>query len=163
MSTKNNNSGNARKKLLTVLSYILIPLMILCGITYYASIQKQDKLEYYQLVALLLNIGRHLCSIIILFAQGNHVSKSHYCWIAICAFFFLILSLSSGLLGFGEVLVWIFYALFALGSFLLVVCPDPGTEKMIHDPFWGAVIYLVMVAVVYAIIWGIALSILINL
>ncbi len=26
--------------------------MILCGITYYASIQKQDKLEYYQLVAL---------------------------------------------------------------------------------------------------------------
>ena len=48
-------------------------------------------------------------------------------------------------------------------SFLLVVCPDPGTEKMIHDPFWGAVIYLVMVAVVYAIIWGIALSILINL
>lgn len=84
-------------------------------------------------------------------------------WIAICAFFFLILSLSSGLLGFGEGLVWIFYALFALGSFLLVVCPDPGTEKMIHDPFWGAVIYLVMVAVVYAIIWGIALSILINL
>ncbi|VEF34810.1 Uncharacterised protein [Lactobacillus paragasseri] len=84
-------------------------------------------------------------------------------WIAICAFFFLILSLSSGLLGFGEGLVWIFYALFALGSFLLVVCPDPETEKMIHDPFWGAVIYLVMVAVVYAIIWGIALSILINL
>ena len=34
------------------MSYILIPLMILCGITYYASIQKQDKLEYYQLVAL---------------------------------------------------------------------------------------------------------------
>lgn len=56
-------------------------------------------------------------------------------WIAICAFFFLILSLSSGLLGFGEGLVWIFYALFALGSFLLVVCPDPGTEKVIHDPF----------------------------
>ncbi len=79
-------------------------------------------------------------------------------WITICAFFFFILSLSSGLLGFGEGLVWIFYALFALGSFLLVVCPDPGTEKMIHDPFWGAVIYLVMVAVVYAIIWGIALS-----
>ena len=84
-------------------------------------------------------------------------------WIVICAFFFLILSLSSGLLGFGEALVWIFYALFSLGSFLLVVCPDPGTEEMIHDPFWGAVIYLVMVAVVYAIIWGIALSILINL
>lgn len=32
-------------------------------------------------------------------------------WIVICAFFFLILSLSSGLLGFGEALVWIFYAL----------------------------------------------------
>lgn len=58
-------------------------------------------------------------------------------WIVICAFFFLILSLSSGLLGFGEALVWIFYALFSLGSFLLVVCPDPGTEKVIHDPFWG--------------------------
>ena len=59
-------------------------------------------------------------------------------WIVICAFLFLILSLSSGLLGFGEALVWIFYALFSLGSFLLVVCPDPGTEKMIHDPFWGS-------------------------
>lgn len=44
----------------------------------------------YQLVALLLNIGRHLCSIIILFAHGNHVSKSHYCWIAICAFFMIV-------------------------------------------------------------------------
>ena len=84
-------------------------------------------------------------------------------WIVICAFFFLILSLSSGLLGFGEALVWIFYALFSLGSFLLVVCPDPGTEKMIHDPFWGAVIYLVMIVVIYAIIWGLAFSIMINL
>lgn len=43
----------------------------------------------YQLVALLLNIGRHLCVIIILLVQGNHVSKSHYCWIAICAFFMI--------------------------------------------------------------------------
>lgn len=84
-------------------------------------------------------------------------------WIVICAFFFLILSLSSGLLGFGEALVWIFYALFSLGSFLLVVCPDPGTEKVIHDPFWGAVIYLVMIVVIYAIIWGLSFSIMINL
>ncbi|WP_270253407.1 hypothetical protein [Lactobacillus johnsonii] len=67
------------------------------------------------------------------------------------------------MLGFGEALAWIFYALFSLGSFLLVVCPDLGTEKMIHDPFWGAVIYLVMIVVIYAIIWGLAFSIMINL
>lgn len=34
---------------------------------------------------------------------------------------------------------------------------------MIHDPFWGAVIYLVMIVVIYAIIWGLAFSIMINL
>lgn len=90
------------------------------------------------------------------------VTNWNFC-IVICAFFFLILSLSSGLLGFGEALVWIFYALFSLGSFLLVVCPDPGTEKMIYDPFWGAIIYLVMIVVIYAIIWGLAFSIMSNL
>lgn len=83
--------------------------------------------------------------------------------IIIYAFFLLILSSNLGLLGFGEGLVWIFYALLALGLFLLVVYSDPGTEKMIHDPSWGAAICLVIVAMVYTTIWDITLSILTNL
>ncbi|MGN0543018.1 MAG: ATP-dependent zinc metalloprotease FtsH [Acutalibacteraceae bacterium] len=52
MNTKNNNSGNFKRKLLTLLPYILIPLMILLGVTYYANTQSREKLEYYQIVSL---------------------------------------------------------------------------------------------------------------
>ncbi len=52
MNTKNNNSGNFKKKLITLLPYILIPLMIVSGITYYAGTQSKEKLEYYEIVSL---------------------------------------------------------------------------------------------------------------
>ena len=52
MNTKNNNSGNFKRKLFTLLPYILIPLMILLGVTYYANTQSREKLEYYQIVSL---------------------------------------------------------------------------------------------------------------
>ncbi|MBR2732610.1 MAG: ATP-dependent zinc metalloprotease FtsH [Clostridia bacterium] len=38
--------------MLTLIPYILIPLIIISGISVYAGTQKQEKLEYYQLVAL---------------------------------------------------------------------------------------------------------------
>ncbi len=41
-----------KKKLLTLLPYILIPVMIISGITLYAGTQKKEKLEYYQVVSL---------------------------------------------------------------------------------------------------------------
>lgn len=53
MNTKNNKSGkDMKKKLLTLLPYILIPVMIISGITLYAGTQKKEKLEYYQVVSL---------------------------------------------------------------------------------------------------------------
>ncbi len=41
-----------KKKLITLLPYILIPVMIIAGVSYYASTQQREKLEYYQLVSL---------------------------------------------------------------------------------------------------------------
>ncbi len=52
MNTKNSNSGNFKKKLVTLLPYILIPVMIISGMAYYAGTQQQEKTEYYELVAL---------------------------------------------------------------------------------------------------------------
>ncbi len=43
----------------------------------------------FQLTALLLNFGRRVCAIVINLAQGNHISRSYYCWIAIYVFFFI--------------------------------------------------------------------------
>lgn len=42
----------------------------------------------FQLVALLMNAGRRACAIIIHIAQGNHISRSYYCYIAIYVIFF---------------------------------------------------------------------------
>ncbi len=54
MNTKKNNSKkpDMKKKLMTLLPYILIPVMIIAGVSYYASTQQREKLEYYQLVSL---------------------------------------------------------------------------------------------------------------
>ena len=43
----------------------------------------------YQMTALLLNGGRRICAILINLAQGNHISRSYYCWVLIYAFFFV--------------------------------------------------------------------------
>ncbi len=52
MNTKNTNPGNFKKKLPTILSYILIPLLIISGVTIYAQTQKKEKTKYYEIVAL---------------------------------------------------------------------------------------------------------------
>ena len=52
MNNKNSNSGNFKKKIITLLPYILIPVMIISGMAYYATTQKQEKTEYYELVSL---------------------------------------------------------------------------------------------------------------
>ena len=43
----------------------------------------------FQMLALLLNLGRRACAVIINLASSNHVSKSYYCWMLIYAFFFV--------------------------------------------------------------------------
>ncbi len=52
MNTKNTNPGNFKKKIITLLPYILIPVMIISAMVFYASNQKQEKTEYYELVSL---------------------------------------------------------------------------------------------------------------
>ncbi len=54
MNTKKNNSKkpDMKKKLVTLLPYILIPVMIIAGVSFYAGTQQREKLEYYQLVSL---------------------------------------------------------------------------------------------------------------
>ena len=52
MNNKNNNSGNIKKKIISFLPYILIPVMLICGVTFYMGNQTKDKTEYYELVAL---------------------------------------------------------------------------------------------------------------
>lgn len=52
MANNNKNNKNAKHRLLVLLPYLLIPAMLLAGLSYYISAQSRDKIEYYQLVAL---------------------------------------------------------------------------------------------------------------
>ncbi|MBP3327451.1 MAG: ATP-dependent zinc metalloprotease FtsH [Clostridia bacterium] len=55
MNTKNNKQPNkkiTKKKLLTLLPYILIPALIIGGITVFAGAQDKQKPEYYEIVSL---------------------------------------------------------------------------------------------------------------
>ncbi len=52
MNTKNTNPGNFKKKLPTILTYILIPLLIIGGVTVYGQTQKKEKTRYYEIVSL---------------------------------------------------------------------------------------------------------------
>ena len=52
MNNKNDKPVKGKRRLLTLLPYILIPVMIIGGITLYAGTQTKEKLEYYQVVSL---------------------------------------------------------------------------------------------------------------
>ena len=52
MNTKNNKPGDFKKKLPTILSYILIPVMIIGGMFFYVQNHTKEKTEYYEIVAL---------------------------------------------------------------------------------------------------------------
>ncbi|MBR5112194.1 MAG: hypothetical protein IK097_02080, partial [Clostridia bacterium] len=44
-----NKNSSKKNKLITILPYILIPIFIILGISYYADHQKKEKPEYYQI------------------------------------------------------------------------------------------------------------------
>ena len=54
----NNKNGGSpvtppkRNKIFTLLPYLLIPLVIILGVSYYADHQSKEKPEYYEIVAL---------------------------------------------------------------------------------------------------------------
>ncbi len=53
MENKNkNNKPDSKRRWLTIIPYILIPLIIISGVSFYAQNQKKEKLEYYEVVAL---------------------------------------------------------------------------------------------------------------
>ena len=55
MNTKNNKQPNkkvTKKKLLTILPYIIIPVLIIGGITIFAGSQDKERPEYYEIVSL---------------------------------------------------------------------------------------------------------------
>ena len=52
LNPKKTNPGTQKRRLSSILAYVLIPLMLISGITYFMTAQKQEKTEYYQIVAL---------------------------------------------------------------------------------------------------------------
>lgn len=52
LNPKNTNSNKQKRRISSILAYILIPLMLISGIAYFMTAQKQEKTEYYQIVAL---------------------------------------------------------------------------------------------------------------
>ena len=52
MNPKKTNPGAQKRRISSILAYVLIPLMLISGIAYFMTAQKQEKTEYYQIVAL---------------------------------------------------------------------------------------------------------------
>ncbi len=52
IKNNNGNSGKPKKKLATLLPYILIPIMLISGIAFFMTNQSEQKLEYYEIVSL---------------------------------------------------------------------------------------------------------------
>lgn len=72
-------------------SYIVysITMIVLLYCAVKINFQSAKLIMDYELVALALNIGRRICTVVIQFTQGEHISKNYFCWIAIYSFFFL--------------------------------------------------------------------------
>ncbi len=69
-----------------IYSFTLIVLLF-CAVK--TNFQSARLIIDYELVALILNVGRRICTVIIWAVQGTHISKSYFCWIAIYVFFIL--------------------------------------------------------------------------
>lgn len=49
---KNNNTAGKKKKLLAFIPYVVIPVLLILGLTFYVNTQSREKTEYYELVSL---------------------------------------------------------------------------------------------------------------
>ena len=52
MNPKNTNPNKQKRRWSSVLAYVLIPVMLISAIAYFMTAQKQEKTEYYEIVAL---------------------------------------------------------------------------------------------------------------
>ncbi|MBR6940955.1 MAG: hypothetical protein IKH65_09130, partial [Clostridia bacterium] len=52
MNNSNEPNNSKKRKLITLIPYILIPAIIILGISYYAEKQSQVKMKYYEIVQL---------------------------------------------------------------------------------------------------------------
>lgn len=66
-----------------------LAMIILMFIAVKSNTDSARLITDYQMIALLLNIGRRICAVAINLAWGNHISRSYYCWILIYTFFFI--------------------------------------------------------------------------
>lgn len=72
--------------------------------------------------------------------------------VVIIAFICMLFTINSGLLGTGFNLMFLSYALFSLGSFVVVLRGNPVDEPVVHDPFFGAVIYSAVLTIAYTML-----------
>lgn len=68
--------------------YAAAMIFLLCIAVRYKGLSAKLICDF-QMAALLLNAGRRICAVAINLVQGNHISRSYYCWILIYAFFLI--------------------------------------------------------------------------
>lgn len=83
-------NGNMLYSYLTGFIFYTLAMLILIFIAVKSNKDSARLITDYQMIALLLNIGRRVCAVAINLAWGNHISKSYYCWILIYLFFFIV-------------------------------------------------------------------------
>ncbi|MCH5321108.1 MAG: hypothetical protein J1E36_05055 [Eubacterium sp.] len=82
-------NGNLIYSYFTGFIFYSLSMIILLFVATRSNQQGAKLIIDFQFVALLLNFGRRICAVVINLAQGNHISRSYYCWIAIYIFFFI--------------------------------------------------------------------------
>lgn len=82
-------NGNLIYSYFTGFIFYSLSMIILLFVATRTNVTGAKLIIDFQFVALLLNFGRRVCAVAINLAQGNHISRSYYCWIAIYIFFFI--------------------------------------------------------------------------
>lgn len=118
------------------------------------------------IILLLFQVVTILCSMVgHLFIFGtvkgfwhyvNRVTQASNCntIVAVIAFICLLFTVNSGIISAGYNLFILFGSLFSLGSFVVALRGNPDDEPVMHDPFYGAVIYSAALAIAYALLFA---------
>lgn len=86
----------------------------------------------------------------------NRVTQASNCntIVSVIAFICLLFTVNSGIISCGYNLFMLYCALFSIGSFVVALRGNPDNEPVIHDPFYGAVIYSASLAIAYALVFA---------
>lgn len=72
--------------------------------------------------------------------------------VIVLSFICLLFTYNSGIVSVGINLLFLSCAIFSLGSFVVVLRGNPVDEPVAHDPFYGALIYSVVLVMAYAML-----------